>query len=253
MGAHWDKNTAGHGRCGRSGPQRTAEFWGSDRRRGSLKIMTAREAPLARLSSFTVALFVLGACSEPPDPKAANNQPFYAERLAIDGTVADDVEAPEVGSSVPCEENSRRVKVLRGIARFCRPSDWVIRRFSLEPERRFIEYVSPRQVVFSVYERLESPRDAWATVMDRYRSEASEEGAHFLSEGVPVAAGIAQARGYDVLRKIPAGKVPFVAHSREYLVHGDQRMFLIQMVRPRPEFGLSQEELVGVIQSLRVF
>ncbi|HSC89901.1 MAG TPA: hypothetical protein VLC09_21670, partial [Polyangiaceae bacterium] len=136
------------------------------------------------------------------------------------------------------------------VARISRPKDWVIRRGSIRPEGRFIEYVSPRQVIFSVYERLESPRDTWSTVLGRYEEDTKAQGGEFLGPAVPHAAFNAPSRAYDVRRGVPVGKEPLVSFSREYVVRSENRILLVQIVRPREEYGEATEELTRVVQSL---
>lgn len=144
------------------------------------------------------------------------------------------------------------VEILGGVARLSRPRDWVIRRGSIRPEGRFIEYVSPRQVVVTVYERLESPREPWNVILQRYEQETQEQGARIQGRSVPFATDRNQARAFEVRRGIPAGKEPFVSYSREYLARSDRRIVLVQIVRPREDFGEAEDELLRVMRTVRV-
>jgi hypothetical protein len=144
------------------------------------------------------------------------------------------------------------VAVLDGAVRLSRPDDWVIRAASLEPEKRHIEYVSPRQFIFSIYERIESPREPWHVLMGRYQDETTQQGGLFLGPAVPTAVWNAQARSYDVRRLVPAAKSPFQNHSREYLIHGDRRVLLVQIVHPNDSLEPVTNELMRVVQTLQV-
>jgi hypothetical protein len=148
--------------------------------------------------------------------------------------------------------NYRGVAVLDGAVRLSRPDDWAIRNASLDPEKRYIEYVSPRQFIFSIYERIESPREPWHVLMGRYQSETTQQGGLFLGPAVPTAVWNAQARAYDVKRLVPAPKSAFKNNSREYLVHGRNRILLIQVVHPNDSLEPLASELMRVVQTLQV-
>lgn len=206
-------------------------------------------------SIFTLlAVWCLLGCAAGPVPEAFDNEVFYEKGAGADEDLLKLLEAPYP----PLDGESRKgrdhigVEILQGVARLSRPKDWVIRRGSIQPESRFIEYVSPRQVLFTVYERLESPRDPWGIILDRYEKETKEQGGTILGKAVPSATYDAQARVYEVRRGIPAGKEPLVSYSREYLARSDDRIVLIQIVRPREDFGESEDELLRVMKTLRV-
>ncbi len=201
------------------------------------------------------ALLSLQSCAAGPVPEAYDNRVFY-ERGAVGASeeLRQILEKPH--PALDGESDLGRdfvgVEILDGVARFSRPKDWVIRRGSVESQGRFIEYVSPRQVVFTLYERLESPREPWGTVLERYEKETKEQGAQLQGKAVPFATYNNQARSYEVRRGIPAGKEPFVNYSREYLARSQDRIVLVQIVRPRKEFGEAESELLHVMKSLRV-
>lgn len=159
--------------------------------------------------------------------------------------------APLDGTSPPDLEHEG-VEILGGVARLSRPKDWIIRQGSKRPEGRFIEYVSPRQVVFSVYERLESPQDTWSELIGRYKGDTEKQGGVFLGEGVPFSSWDTQARAFDVRRGVPAGPEPLVTYSREYLARSPHRVVLIQIVRPREEYGTAEAEFLRVMTTLSV-
>jgi len=192
-------------------------------------------------------------CASGPAPLAFDNRVFYEYDASNQGNLAELLERPvdELDRSAG-EMSLDGVEILNGVARFSRPSDWIIRRGSARPSEKFIEYVSPRQVVVTIYERIESPRDPWHVVLERYEAETEKQGAELLGKSVPVGTFDSQARAYDVRRGIPAGSQPFVNFSREYLVRSDHRLVLVQMVRPREDFGEAEPELLTMMQSLRV-
>jgi len=103
-----------------------------------------------------------------------------------------------------------------------------------------------------VYERLESPQDPWAVLVERYTADTEKQGGVFLGEGVPFSTWDTQARAYDVRRGVPAGPEPLVSYSREYLARSPHRVVLIQIVRPRQEYGVAEPELLRVMTTLSV-
>lgn len=144
------------------------------------------------------------------------------------------------------------VKILQGTVRISRRVDWKVRRASNQPEGRFIEYVSPRQVIFSVYERVESPGESWNTVVQRYLDETAEQGGKVQEDPVPRVLGNAQARAFDVERKVPAMKTPYRVSSREYLARGQGRIVLVQIVHPGGGMDAYADEFMRVIRTFEV-
>lgn len=193
-------------------------------------------------------------CAAGPDPIAYQNRVFYEGDAGADVDLQKLLEKPwpPLDWSSPKGLVHDGIELMGGVARISRPRDWVIRRGSIRPEGRFIEYVSPRQMVFSIYERIESPRDTWQTVLGRYQEETKAQGGEFLGAGVPHATFNAPSRAFDVRRGVPVGKEPLVSFSREYVSRSEKRIVLIQIVRPREEYGEAQDELLRVVQSLTI-
>jgi hypothetical protein len=106
--------------------------------------------------------------------------------------------------------------------------------------------------VLAVYERIESPREPWRIVMERYEDELQKSGGVLLSKAVPAATWNAQARAYDVQRPVAAPKEPYLNYSREYLARSEKRIVLIQMVRPTDSLRPVSSELMRVVQTLQV-
>ena len=178
---------------------------------------------------------------------------FYHEDLSGDPTLlAKKYEKPYAPLDATAQLSYEGVSILDDAVRISRPHDWTIRAASLEPQRRYIEYVSPRQFLFSVYERIESPREPWHVLMSRYQEETTKQGGLFLGEAVPTAVWNAQARAYDVKRLVPAPKAPFENHSREYLIHGNRRVLLVQVVHSSESLEPISAELLRVVETLQV-
>jgi hypothetical protein len=210
-------------------------------------------APLAMALAVSWLAIATG-CSRTPDAVAYQNRVFYEGEAGADVNLKEFLEkpyAPLDGTSPP-ELEHEGVEILDGVARLSRPKDWIIRQGSNRPEGRFIEYVSPRQVVFGVYERLESPKDTWSLLIERYKADTEKQGGVFLGEGVPFSSWDTQARAFDVKRGVPAGPEPLVSYSREYLARSPHRVVLIQIVRPREEYGAAEAEFLRVMTTLSV-
>lgn len=139
-----------------------------------------------------------------------------------------------------------------GTIHISRPKNWVLRTASNKPEERFVEYISPNQYVFTIYERLDSPEDLWREVMGRYEQTTKDQGAELIGMRVPVATWNAQGRAYLVRRLIPGNKQPFRNMSREYLLRNEHRVVLVQVVFPSPTLAPVNEELMRVFETLEL-
>jgi len=214
--------------------------------------------------SLLLAATLLAAasgCARTPDAVAYQNRVFYeGDAPGADVNLKELLEKPyppldgtsTLGGPSAGSLEHEGVEILGGVARLSRPKDWTIRQGSTRPEGRFIEYVSPRQVVVGVYERLESPKDPWPDLLDRYKADTEKQGGVLLGEGVPLSTWDTQARAFDVQRGVPAGPEPLVSYSREYLARSPHRVVLIQIVRPREEFGAAESECLRVMTTLSV-
>ena len=143
------------------------------------------------------------------------------------------------------------VGVLEGDVRFSRPSDWYIRSADYGPERRFISYQSPRQFLFSIYERVDPPDDTWPDVMDRYEDDVEQQGSSILASRMPVATANAQGRSYVIKTKVQ-GKPPYSAYAHEILVRSGRRVLLVQIVH-REELESIADEIAAAFGSMIVY
>jgi hypothetical protein len=193
-------------------------------------------------------------CSSAPEPIAFQNRVFYQyDELAGEVSpferrypILDHAEEPPNPQYIG-------VCVLEGAACFPRPRNWVVRRASLTPEKRFIEYVSPSEYIFAIYERIESPSDPWRVVMDRYESDQSALGAEIVGSRVPIATWNAQGRGYVLRRKIRGAKAPFENVSHEFLARSDMRIALVQIVHQTPNIEPVTGELLRVVNRFELY
>src|SRR5690606_14518396 len=145
------------------------------------------------------------------------------------------------------------VGVLSSDIRFSRPKNWQIRSASNRPQERFIEYMSPDQYMFAIYERLESPWDPWRVIMGHYEEDVSKKGGKLLAPPVAMSTYNAQGRAYDVERPVSAPKAPLVSKTREYLVRSDHRILLAQVVYQGKSLKSIDDQMMRVVQTLRVY
>ncbi len=143
------------------------------------------------------------------------------------------------------------VGVFDGDIRLGRPIDWNLRAASKLPGQRFIAYQSPRQFLFSIYERFDHPQEPWPDVLLRYERDLEAQGAQIVSARMPIATANAQGRGYFLKTKVPA-KPDYVAYSHEYLVRTDARVLLVQVVHAESIEPIA-DEVAQVLASLTAY
>lgn len=194
-------------------------------------------------------------CASGPEKVAFENRVFYQYDTLNPAQAAKSLEthyAPLDKSESPPLPEYTGVSVLEDAVRISRPRDWVIRAGSAQPEHRYIEYVSPNEYVVAVYELVESPLDLWRDVMGRYEEQAKKSGADLLGQRIPMATDNAQGRGYFVRRPVAAAKGPLVNYSNEYLLRGEHRIVLLQIVHHGESLGPVDAELRRVVETLQV-
>jgi len=144
------------------------------------------------------------------------------------------------------------VSILSDTVHFSRPRDWIIRRASLTTNKRFVEYVSPRQFVFAVYERASDQEgDNWDTVLGRYEEDIKTAGAEVVAGRVPVASLTAQGREYVVKRNVKASKAPYTNFSRELVMRGEHRFALVEIVHQGETVAPIVGELLRVVDTFQ--
>jgi hypothetical protein len=207
----------------------------------------------AWLAIGVVAAAAASGCAHAPDPSAFANRVFYhyADPSADPSAFEKRYPPLDLEEKAPNPEYIG-VAVLGSTVRLSRPRNWVLRTASNQPAERFVEYVSPNQYVFGIYERVDSPEDLWRDVMGRYEESAKESGAELIGARVPVATWNAQGRAYLLRRLVPGAKAPYRNMSREYLLRSQHRVVLMQIVYPTESIAPVNEELMRVVERLEV-
>jgi hypothetical protein len=199
------------------------------------------------------AAYAVAGCAHGPDPIAFQNRVFYQYDDPAGDAAAFEQRFPplDLAEQAPNPEYLG-VTVIGGSIHLSRPRNWILRTASNKPEERFIEYVSPNEYIFSIYERVDSPEDLWRDVMGRYEDGVKADGAELLGSRVPVSTWNAQGRAYVVRRQVKAAKSPFVGVSREILARSDHRVVLIQVVHQTATLKPVSDELLRVIDTLEI-
>jgi hypothetical protein len=172
----------------------------------------------------------------------------------VDVTASADLEHPYPpldSPDVPGSNGWMGVSVLRDMVRFARPRQWTIRDASLEPRHSYIRYISPHAFSFAIYERSDGSGEAWEDILKRYEGDVAASGAKIIGQHIATATPANQARGYSIERRIEA-KPPVVSRSREYLLRGERKVVLLQIVTDDESLSRIAGELLELMSRLEV-
>jgi hypothetical protein len=190
-----------------------------------------------------------------PSPTATKNRTFYDWAVATGDGAQDAFEQPypplDLAEQAP-NPAYVGVTVLRGGVRLSKPSNWRMRDAANVPGQSYLSYISPNAYSFALYERPDSPLEPWREIIAHYEADTKAAGARISGKRVPMATGVGQARVYTVERDVEAAKRPLVSRSREYLVRGETRIVLIQIVHSSENLSEVDDELLRVVDTLEV-
>jgi hypothetical protein len=210
-------------------------------------------AALMRTCATTIAICLsVAACGGSPTAPQRDDV-FYLHG----GGVIDTNESFETylarldAQATPRLPRSVGVGIFRGDVRMSRPIDWSVRAADYTPGQRFISYQSPRQFLFSIYERIDGPDDTWPEVLQRYEKHVDDQGSDVLAARMPIATANAQGRVYVVRTKLPS-KTTQHSLSHEIVIRGDRRVMLVQIVHAE-NIESSADEMVTALKSLVVY
>jgi hypothetical protein len=206
------------------------------------------------LAGMTLAAQVLCGCGGPSEG-ATKNRTFYDWTVATGDAGAKEFEEryPPLDLA-PQEPNPEYVgvTVLRRGIHLSKPKNWLLRDASNLPGQAYVGYISPNAYSFAIYERPEYAGDPWRDMLKRYEDDAQAVGAKITGKRVPIAVGIGQGRAYSVERSVEAAKRPLTSRSREYLVRGNSRVVVVQVVYEGDDLSQVNPELLRVIDTLEV-
>jgi hypothetical protein len=143
------------------------------------------------------------------------------------------------------------VGIFKGDIRIGRPIDWYIRSVDYTPQHRFISYQSPRQFLFSIYERVDSPEDSWTDVLRAYEADVDSQGSQILAGRMPIATANTQGRTYILKTRVPS-RPDYQNYSHETLIRSDHRLLLVQIVHG-DNIDSTSDEMVAALKSMTVY
>lgn len=221
-----------------------------NREEATLDSMILRALPLVA----SVGLFGLGCAGGPPK-SALENRTFYAYDDAPTSSGRNPFESPYPALDAKPSGGAPAyvgVAILGGTVRLSRPAGWRIRRASLAEGRRYVEYVSPEEYLFAIYERSDAAGAPWREVLGRYEEDAKAKGAELLGARIAVATWNTQGKEYVVKRTVRGQRAPFTSLSREFLLRSENRVDLVEIVHQGETPVAIASELVRVMETLEV-
>jgi hypothetical protein len=146
------------------------------------------------------------------------------------------------------------VTVLGGALHFSRPANWQIRRGSTAPEHRYVEYVSPSEFIFGVYQRSDSTSwcTSWSDVLSQYEADAKKRGVEFEGKAIPTVGDGTQGREYILRRKVKGQRAPYENTSREFIFQGKHSWALVEVVHQGHSNALIEGEVLRALERLSV-
>ena len=206
----------------------------------------------ALLPALFFAAFVAGCGGSPTAP--ARDDVFYLHGAS--GVINRNASWETYFKALDQKANERvprivGVGVMDGDVRLGRPIDWYVRGVDYSPQRRFISYQSPRQFLFSIFERVDSPEETWTDVLRRYEADVTGQGSQILAARMPIATANTQGRGYIIKTKVPV-KPEMLTFSHEILIRNYRRLMLVQIVHG-DNIESNADEMVAAFKSLTIY
>ncbi|MBI4702754.1 MAG: hypothetical protein HY744_16655 [Deltaproteobacteria bacterium] len=204
------------------------------------------------LFGWVLAAALGWGCGGSPSAPSRDEVFYLHERGVIDGRFSWERYYPPLDrAETPRLPRRAGVSIFNDDVRLSRPIDWYLRTADYTPQRRQISYQSPRQFVFSIYERLDPVAQPWGEVLKRYEEEVKKEGSTILAARLPVSGANAQARGYLLKTKL-ASRPDYDNFAHEILVRSPQRILLVQIVHGE-NVEEAIDEMGAVLTSMLVY
>jgi len=206
------------------------------------------------LAGMTCVAELVSGCGGPSEG-ATKNRTFYDWTVATGDAGAKEFEERYPPLDLAAQEPNPEyvgVTVLRRGIHLSKPKNWLLRDASNQPGQAYVGYISPNAYSFAIYERPEYVGDPWRDMLKRYEDDTQALGAKITGKRVPVGVGLGQGRAYSVERSVEAAKRPLISHSREYLVRGQSRVVVVQVVYEGDDLSQVNPELLRVIDTLEV-
>jgi hypothetical protein len=219
-------------------------------RRPLRNLLVVSLAALAALA--LLALLATGCGGSPTAP--AQDKVFYLHGANPAGNKNNNWETYFKPLDADASDRTPRVVgvgILSGDVRLGRPIDWYVRSADYTAQRRHISYQSPRQFLFSIFERIDSPEDTWTDVERRYEADVAAEGSTILAGRMPVGTANTQGRAYVIRTRVPA-RPEYQNFAHEVLIRGDHRLMLVQIIHGESVEPI-EDEIATVLKSITVY
>jgi hypothetical protein len=216
------------------------------------KRLAKLEAAILAGASVCAMLGATGCASS--SQQGMDNHVFFQTDAVQNVGVAQTTEwaySPLDAPSVPPLAAYDGVSVFDGMVHLSRPRTWIVRSAGGPKGRRFVEYDAPHAYLFTLYEMSDSLGD-WNDALNEYETEATKAGGEFLSKRVPMAIANGQGFAYVVRRTVTGAKGPLINYCHEYVLRGDHRIVLAQIVHHAEFVGAPGPELRRVIETMEV-
>ncbi len=203
---------------------------------------------------WAALVLAVGGSACASQPTTVENRTFFqTDEQLTHGSV----EMPYPPLDLPAKPGApgsayKGVSILGGSVRFSRPVSWEIRRGSSEKGRRFIEYVSPHEYVFAVYERDDDKGSSWQDVLHQYEADATKVKVEWVGKAVPIAGYDTQGREYVVRRKVKGQRAPYENTSREFIFRGEHGFASVELVHQGQSDAAIEGELLRTVETLSV-
>jgi len=210
--------------------------------------VTIHGACAALVLAIGIGIGISGCASRPVQE---NHTFFQADELLARAIV----ETPYPALDLPAQAGApayKGVAVLGGSVRFSRPTSWQIRRTGSAAHRRFIEYVSPHEYVFAVYERDDDAGTSWSDALKLYETDTKRPDVEFLGKAIPIAGYDTQGREYVLRRKVRGQRAPYTNTSREFIFRGKHAFASVELVHQGQSDASIEGELLRTVETLSV-
>ena len=153
----------------------------------------------------------------------------------------------------PQEPNPEYVGVtlLRRGIHLSKPKNWLLRDASNQPGQAYVGYVSPNAYSFAIYERPEYA-GTLAGHAEALRGRRAGRGREDRRQARAGRDGHRPGARLQRRTQRTAAKRPLTSHSREYLLRGESRVVIVQVVYEGDDLSQVNPELLRVIDTLEV-
>jgi hypothetical protein len=194
----------------------------------------------------------IAGCGGSPTAPSRDDTFYLHERGVIDKRLSWERYFPPLDRDASARLPRRvGVALFEGEVRMSRPIDWYLRTADNTSEQRQISYQSPRQFIFTIYERTDPVGAPWAEILKRYEEQTQASGSTIIKGRLPVATANAQGRSYYLKTSVKA-RPDFENFSHEVILRSRNRVLLVQIVHEE-NIEPSLDEMTDALRSMLVY